>query len=89
MTIKTAIVRARVTPSIKLGAQKVLDKLGLSISDAINLLLVQIDIKKALPFSLEMPNQEKFQVLGKYEQEVGSSRRKNADDFFEQLGIPD
>jgi DNA-damage-inducible protein J len=89
MTTKTAIVRARVTPNVKLGAQKVLDKLGLSISDAINLLLVQIDMKKALPFSLEMPNQEKFQVLDKHEQETSSNKYKNADDFFDQLGIPD
>jgi len=48
MTTKIAVVRARVIPNIKLGAQKVLCKLGLSISDAINLLLIQADMKKVL-----------------------------------------
>ena len=47
MTAKTAIVRARVRPDIKAAAQNVLDKLGLTISETINLLLVQIKMKKA------------------------------------------
>jgi DNA-damage-inducible protein J len=87
MTTKTSIVRARVTPNIKLGAQKVLCKLGLSVSDAINLLLIQIDMKKALPFAIEIPNKETRQVLAECEKKVGLSKCKNTNDFFNQLGI--
>ena len=87
MKTKTAIVRARVTPSIKLGAQRVLCKLGLSVSDAINLLLIQIDMKKALPFIVEMPNKETRQVLDESKRGIGLNKCKNVDDFFNQLGI--
>jgi addiction module antitoxin, RelB/DinJ family len=87
MTTKTEIVRARVTPSIKLGAQKVLFKLGLSVSDAINLLLVQIDMKKALPFAIEMPNEKTCKVLDECERGVGLKKCKDAKDFFNQLRI--
>jgi len=87
MTTKTAIVRARVTPSVKLGAQKVLFKLGLSVSDAISLLLVQIDIKQSLPFAIEIPNKETRKVLDDCEKGIGLNKCKNIDDLFDQLGI--
>jgi DNA-damage-inducible protein J len=87
MTTKTAIVRARVRPKVKAGAEKVLDKLGLSVSDAINLLLIQITIKKALPFGIEIPNAETRKVLDECEQGIGLNKCKDIDDFFNQLGI--
>jgi DNA-damage-inducible protein J len=87
MTTKTAVVRARVTPNVKLGAQKVLFKLGLSISDAISLLLVQIDIKQSLPFAIEMPNKKTREVLDECEKGIGLNKCKNVNDLFEQLGI--
>lgn len=87
MVTKTAIVRARVKPNTKAGAQKVLNKLGLSISDAINLLLVQIQIKQALPFDIEIPNAETRKILAECERGIGLNGCKDINDFYKQLGI--
>lgn len=87
MNIKTATVRARTKPLIKARAQKVLDKLGLSISDAINLLLIQIYLTQALPFEIAIPNAKTRQVLKECEEGIGLNKCKNIDDFYDQLGI--
>jgi DNA-damage-inducible protein J len=86
-TSRTAIVRARVKPKVKAGAQEVLDDLGLSISEAINLLLVQINVQKALPFSIEMLNKKTRMLLDKCEQDKGMHKCKDLKDFYKQLGI--
>jgi DNA-damage-inducible protein J len=86
-TTRTAIVRARVRPKVKAGAQEILDDLGLSISEAINLLLVQITVQKALPFLVEMPNKKTRMLLDKCEQGKGMRKCKGLKDFYEQLGL--
>jgi DNA-damage-inducible protein J len=50
------VVRARVDVQVKEKAAKALGDLGLSVSDAIRLLLVRIAAENALPFDIEMPN---------------------------------
>ena len=52
------VVRARIDPDLKKEASTVLSTLGLSISDAIRLLLVRVAAEKALPFEVRVPNAE-------------------------------
>lgn len=52
------VVRARVETGLKKEATAVLSGMGLSVSDAIRLLLVRIAADKALPFDLRAPNAE-------------------------------
>jgi len=87
MSIKTQVVRARVAPKTKADAERVLRKLGLTISEAINLLLVQIELKKELPFRVNIPNAETRKVLEETDKGIGLIKCKDADDFFGQLGI--
>jgi DNA-damage-inducible protein J len=87
MSVKTEVVRARVKPETKFGAQGVLDKLGLTISDAINLLLVQIKMKQALPFDVQIPNKETRRALEQSEKGIGLTSCKNVEDLYQQLGI--
>jgi len=56
MATKTATVRARVSPSVKKEAEKVLARIGLSSSEAINVFYTRIAKEKAFPFSLHVPN---------------------------------
>jgi DNA-damage-inducible protein J len=53
---RTATVRARVSPEIKAEAEAVLQEIGLSISDAINLLLHRIKVTHSFPLELKVPN---------------------------------
>ncbi len=52
----TGMIRARVEPGLKTRAEAVLDKLGLSPSDAIRLFYTQITLSRGLPFPVEIPN---------------------------------
>lgn len=55
-TIKTAIVRARMEPSVKKKAEIVLRKIGLSPSEAINVFYRRVAREQGIPFSLDVPN---------------------------------
>jgi DNA-damage-inducible protein J len=52
------IVRARIDSDLKKEASAVLSGMGLSVSDAIRLLLVRVAAEKAMPFDLRVPNAE-------------------------------
>jgi len=52
------IVRARIDGDLKKEASAVLAGMGLSVSDAIRMLLVRIAAEKALPFEVRLPNSE-------------------------------
>lgn len=46
------MIRARTTPQLKQQAEKIISKLGLSVSDAINAFYSQIVVHKGMPFNL-------------------------------------
>ncbi|MBI5003777.1 type II toxin-antitoxin system RelB/DinJ family antitoxin [Candidatus Kaiserbacteria bacterium] len=55
-TAKTQIVQARVTPQLKRDAEHVLDKIGISTTDAFRMFLRQVVLQKGLPFEAKVPN---------------------------------
>ena len=52
------VVRARIDTRLKIEATAVLSEMGLSVSDAIRLMLVRVVSDKALPFDVRIPNAE-------------------------------
>ena len=50
------VVRARIDTDTKERATAALDAMGLSVSDAIRLLMMRIADEQRLPFSVEVPN---------------------------------
>ena len=52
------VVRARIDTGLKKEATAVLSAMGLSVSDAIRLMLVRVVSDKALPFDVRVPNAE-------------------------------
>jgi addiction module RelB/DinJ family antitoxin len=55
-TVKSdsVLVRARVPAERLRNAQRVLDKMGLKTSDAINVLMAQIELRQGLPFDMTL-----------------------------------
>lgn len=53
---KTNYVRARIDNATKERAVEALDAMGLSISDAIRLLMLRIADEQRLPFEIKTPN---------------------------------
>ncbi|MDR1194252.1 MAG: type II toxin-antitoxin system RelB/DinJ family antitoxin [Peptococcaceae bacterium] len=53
--IKNETLHIRVNDGVKLRAEKTLDLLGLSIAEAVNMLLHQITLVGGLPFDVKIP----------------------------------
>lgn len=62
-TVADAVVRARVTSEIKDQASAILKGMGLTTSDAIRMMLVQVVAEKTLPFDVKYPNAETQKAL--------------------------
>jgi DNA-damage-inducible protein J len=52
------VVRARIDTDLKNEASAVLSKMGLSVSDAIRMMLVRVATEQKLPFDVKVPNLE-------------------------------
>ena len=57
------VVRARIDPELKAEATSVLSKMGLSVSDAIRMMLVRVAAERALPFEVREPNEETREAM--------------------------
>ena len=81
-----AVVRARIDASTKQRASAALGKMGLSISDAIRLLMLRIAEEERLPFEVRTPNAATVRAMK--ELETGRGRRfEGGEALFKDLGI--
>ena len=67
------VVRARIDAQVKEKAAKVLAGIGLSVSDAIQLLLVRVAAEEGLPFEIEVPNAETRAAMAELEKGGGKA----------------
>jgi DNA-damage-inducible protein J len=67
------VVRARIDGQVKEKAAKVLAEMGLSVSDAIRLLLVRAAAERALPFEIKVPNTATRAAMAEIERGAGAS----------------
>jgi DNA-damage-inducible protein J len=54
MSVKDAMIRARMKVSLKNEAEAVFGRLGLNATDAITLFYSQVVLKKGIPFALDL-----------------------------------
>ncbi len=85
MTADT-VVRARIDVDTKERAAAALDAMGLSISDAIRLLMLRIAEEQRLPFAVEVPNAESRRAMQELAEGKGR-RSKSATALFKDLGL--
>lgn len=52
---KNYTIHVRVDENVKINAEKILAEHGLTISDAVNMMLCQVDLTGELPFQAEIP----------------------------------
>jgi len=83
-----SIVRARIDGHVKEEATSVLASMGLSVSDAIRLLLVRVASEKALPFAVKIPNAKTVAAMEELRRGKGS-KAKNAKDLMAALNADD
>ena len=82
----TRMVHIRVDEKVKQKAAKTLAEMGMSVSDAVRLLLVRVAAEKALPFEVKVPNPTTVKAMKAADRRRGK-RFKTANALFKDLGI--
>ncbi len=82
----TTMVHIRVDEKVKRRAAKTLAAMGISVSDAVRMLLVRVAAEKALPFDVKVPNQTTVKAMQAADRGEGK-RYKSADALVKDLGI--
>jgi DNA-damage-inducible protein J len=59
----TSMVHIRVDKKVKAKAAKTLAAMGLTVSDAVRLLLTRVAAEKALPFEVRVPNRQTIAAM--------------------------
>ncbi len=72
---KNETLHIRVNDAVKSNAEKTLDMLGLSISEAVNMLLHQIILTGGLPFSVRVPLAPDSVIV------------RSGEELYEKLGV--
>ena len=83
-----SVVRARIDGRVKAEATDVLEKMGLTVSDAIRLMLVRVASEKALPFEVKLPNAKTLAAIEELERGKGRSFA-TVEDLMADLNAPD
>jgi DNA-damage-inducible protein J len=82
----TMMVHVRVDEKTKRKAMKTLAGMGLSVSDAVRMLLVRVAAEKALPFDVKVPNATSVKAMRAADRGKGK-RLKSAGALLKDLGI--
>ena len=85
--IRTATVRARIDPELKLEVDALLRAQGVSPSEAIELFYRQIKRQRGLSFKAKRPNATTRKVLDQTDRELGLTSFKSKEELFVDLGL--
>jgi len=85
--LKTTTIRARITPTVKTQAEKILSSLGMTASDAIQLLFHQIQLRRGLPFEVALPNAQTAKVLRDSRKGKGVTQHESKKHLYRHLGL--
>jgi DNA-damage-inducible protein J len=80
------VVRARIDAATKARASDALAAMGLSISDAIRLLMMRVADEKRLPFDVRVPNARTRKAIEELERGKGT-RSKDVKALFDDLDL--
>ncbi|MDE2662102.1 MAG: type II toxin-antitoxin system RelB/DinJ family antitoxin [Gemmatimonadota bacterium] len=80
------VVRARIDSDTKARATEALTAMGLTMSDAIRLLLLRVADEQRLPFAVQVPNSSTLAAMKELDE--GKGRRfGSAEELFRDLDI--
>ena len=80
----TAMVHVRVDEQIKEQATEALAAMGLSVSDAVRVLLTRVAAEKALPFAIKVPNKTTIAAMQEA-RKISKARFKSTDELMRDL----
>lgn len=77
---KTSNVFARVEPKIKEQAESVLEELGISMSNAVDMFLRQVILHNGIPFEVKIPKSEPLSYSSLTKEQFDKELQKAVDD---------
>lgn len=82
---RSATIQARIDPNTKKKAQRIFDKLNISMSEAISLFLTQVSLTKGIPFDIKIPNELTEETMLKSENGEELHQVSDTEKLFEEL----
>ena len=83
LRMKTAAIHSRIQPEIKERAEGILQRLGLSPTEAIRMFYTQIALRNGLPFDVSIPNDETIKALEDSKSSRNLERFNSTEELFE------
>ena len=80
------VVRARINSDVKTEAMRALEAMGLTISEAIRLLLLRVAEEKQLPFAVKVPNAGTAKAMKELEDGEGVCYGR-VEEMFKDIGV--
>ena len=84
---KTSVIRARMEPTLKEEVERILSRLGLTVSETIHLLYRQIKLRRGLPFDVRIPNRLTAKTLTDSKTGKNVKRFTDREDLYRDLGL--
>lgn len=82
---RTATIQTRIDPEIKAKAQEILNKLHISMSEAISIYLTQVTLQKGIPFDIKIPNEITAETIRKSGRGDELHKVNDAKELFKEL----
>ena len=82
--IKNSTVHARINTDLKKGVERVFNRLGLTMSEAIILYLSQVKLTNGIPFAIKIPNKTTLKIFEETDKNRNVARVKNIHEIFEK-----
>ena len=87
LRMKTAAIHSRIQPEIKERAEGILQRLGLSPTEAIRMFYTQITLRNGLPFDVSIPNDETIKALEDSRSSRNLERFNSTEELFESWKV--
>jgi DNA-damage-inducible protein J len=85
---RTSNVFVRVEPEVKEQAEKVLNQLGIPMSNAIGLFLRQVVLQRGIPFDMKLPSDQPLAIGNLSEEQFNAVIEKGFRDLTDGKVIP-
>ncbi len=85
--MRTVQLNVRTDPEVKSEAASILKKIGMTVSEAVNLFLHRIVMERGIPFDVKIPNEETIKAMEDIEKGRDLESAKTVDEMFDKIGV--
>jgi DNA-damage-inducible protein J len=82
---RTAMIRARTEPDLKSEVERILEELGMTSTEAVNLFYRQVKLQKGLPFDVKIPNKTTLETFRKTDEGKEINEYKDMKAFLKKM----